>query len=989
MRRRTALFSDAPRGERLIPGTLHHTTDEHIERLAAKIGAVALIRQLAEDLAQRDAQMSALQRRAEEREKVMRKMLLDCEVSNMDIEARLHRVATGTHTADNRRVSNAAESAERSMKIYSTHASPESTVDDMVDQAMRDVVGDEAGNETSSLEIDSIASRSIRQPSLGAVTSASTVDEDAFPVSPTSPQSGRSKGAGRGWMDYLWTGTKTSRKSSRANSMVGGHGEDPMATARPARASRLAARSRALTTDVFQPPDHVSVATSRLRNGDEDEPSDSLQPRQHSSTLVASWAVRLVAGSNRTVSSEQRGADERRPTPRPVSSTFSRSLSAGGDKPLESAQSALSKLSGARPVGITTSRGAVSLRVGPNGAIRLGGSKPTNPAPSPTMPSLTRSPPTNSGPVEMDAILPPDTQPPTLHQTYNYYHPTELVTDRFGFIYDRRRKLQKNHETDQTREQEDEPLKRDTSSFVVDGLTSDVEQVVTSPATTTISSPLSSLSTSRPESSASNKGDEEEAVAAPQAATRWQEHLKIATFPTELLSHTPAGGRMPTVETTTTTTTDTGAGGGARPQITVVKGVTLLPNPLNPQPEASTAVAVKATFARTSGNTGGPSATVTTLKTFPQEPVRLLVEQLTDLHDSLQRERTIKWNKFLRKVRAERRRQGQAAVASSEGRPNSRRMPEAALADGELIGVAGLGNTGKIGRAKWKEFKRLVLNGIPVVYRAKIWAECSEALSSRTPGYYEDLVAKGVEDAVIVAQISMDVHRTLTDNIFFRNGPGVAKLNDVLHAYARHNPDIGYCQGMNLIAASLLLIVPTAEDAFWLLTSMIEKILPPHYFDHSLLASRADQQVLRAYVAQLLPRLSAHLDELNIELEALTFQWFLSVFTGCLCAEALFRVWDVVLCTNDGSTFLFQVALALLSLNEHALLRCITPAGVYSYINHQMTNHAISIDGLIHASDALKKVVTRFDVEERRAKVIDRELAGRRPLARWESKDGD
>ena len=986
MRRRTALFSDAPREKRLVPGTLHHATDEHIERLATRIGAVALIRQLAEDLAQRDAQMAALQRRAEEREKVMRKMLLDCEVSNMDIEARLHRVATGTHTAENRKVSNTAESSERSMKIYSTDASAESTVDDMVGQAMRDVVGDEAGNETSSLEIDSIASRSIRQPSLGAVTSASTVDEDAPPVSPTSAQSGRSKGVGRGWIDYLWTGTKTSRKSSRANSTVGEHGEDPMATARPARASRLATRSRALTTDVFQPPD-VSVATSRLRNGDENEPSDSPQSMQQPSTLVASWAVRLVAGSNRTVSGEQRIADGRHSTPRPAPSTFSRSLSASRGKPLESAQSALSKLSGARSGGITTSRGVGSLRVGPNGTIRSGGSKHTNPASSPTMPSLTRNPPTNSGPVEMDAILPPDTQPPTLHQTYNYHHPTELVTDRFGFIYDRRRKLRKSDETDQIGEQEDESPKRDTSSLVADGVASDVEQVVISPATTNISSPLSPLSTSRPESSASNQDEGEEAVAAPQAATRWQEYLKIATFPTELLSHTPAGGRMPTAETTTTAT-ETGAG-GARPQIIVVEGGTLLPTPLNPQPEASTAVAVKATFARTSRNTGGPSATVTTLKKFPQEPVRMLVEQLTDLHDLSQRERTIKWNEFLRKVRAERRREGQAVVASSEGRPNPRRMPEAALADGELIGVAGLGNTGKIGRAKWKEFKRLVLNGIPIVYRAKIWAECSEALSSRTPGYYDDLVAKGVEDAVIVAQISMDVHRTLTDNIFFRNGPGVAKLNDVLHAYARHNPDIGYCQGMNLIAASLLLIVPTAEDAFWLLTSMIEKILPPHYFDHSLLASRADQQVLRAYVAQLLPRLSAHLDELSIELEALTFQWFLSVFTGCLSAEALFRVWDVVLCTNDGSTFLFQVALALLSLNEHALLRCTTPAGVYSYINHQMTNHAISIDGLIHASDALKKVVTRSDVEKRRATVIDRELAGRRPLARWGSKDGD
>lgn len=295
------------------------------------------------------------------------------------------------------------------------------------------------------------------------------------------------------------------------------------------------------------------------------------------------------------------------------------------------------------------------------------------------------------------------------------------------------------------------------------------------------------------------------------------------------------------------------------------------------------------------------------------------------------------------------------------------------LTDGELIGVAGLGNKGKVGRAKWKEFRLLVLAGIPVAYRSKIWAECSGATALRVPGYYEDLVASETEDPDIVSQIQVDIHRTLTDNVFFRNGPGVTKLNEVLLAYSRRNPQVGYCQGMNLITASLLLVMPTAEDAFWLLTTIVENVLPQHYYDHSLLASRADQQVLRQYVAEVLPKLSTHLDGLGIELEALTFQWFLSVFTDCLSAEALFRVWDVIFCFNDGSTFLFQVALALLKLNEPQLLLCDSAASIYGYIGNEMTDHAISIDGLIGASEALKKVVQRSEVEERRYKAVEEE----------------
>jgi hypothetical protein len=451
---------------------------------------------------------------------------------------------------------------------------------------------------------------------------------------------------------------------------------------------------------------------------------------------------------------------------------------------------------------------------------------------------------------------------------------------------------------------------------------------------------------------------------------RWQDYLKIATFPTELLSHTPSGAE-PAFEVM--------EGGEAPPRS---PGITSEERGFVPHAgtaAASSAVPVPSEIATISKPTEDEPLTELTVE--EAEPVKLLLKQLGEVHDSLQREKTVKWNDFLRKVRAERRRDGEAAAAAAAGAadPRSQRsmalMPEASLADGEIVGVAGLGNKGKVGRAKWNEFKMLVLGGIPVAYRAKIWAECSGAAALRIPGYYDDLVAQrdDKDDPAIVAQIQMDINRTLTDNIFFRKGPGVQKLSEVLVAYSRRNPEVGYCQGMNLITACLLLIMPTAEDTFWVLTSIIENILPRGYYDHSLLASRADQQVLRQYVADILPKLSLHLDELNIELEALTFQWFLSVFTDCLSAEALFRVWDVVFCTNDGSTFLFQVALALLKLNETQLLQCSTPASIYTYINHQMTNHAISIDGLIHASEGLRKVVKRDDVETRRDKAIEAE----------------
>jgi hypothetical protein len=45
---------------------------------------------------------------------------------------------------------------------------------------------------------------------------------------------------------------------------------------------------------------------------------------------------------------------------------------------------------------------------------------------------------------------------------------------------------------------------------------------------------------------------------------------------------------------------------------------------------------------------------------------------------------------------------------------------------------------------------------------------------------------------------------------------GVAALRKVLVAYAAHDPKVGYCQGMNFLAALLLLAVDKDEErCFW------------------------------------------------------------------------------------------------------------------------------------------------------------------------------
>lgn len=897
---RDALFEDAPLRQS-IPGALHQADDSHIERLISRHGAVPLVRQIAEDLAQRDAQIAALRRRADERERALRKIVRECGLSNMDLENRLKAVETEMRSNERR------------------HSDGENGLTDLMSDAMQDTMAAHAYGETER------RSATVR------------AGGNAVP----------GKGTIRGWKEYIW-GSGTAKRGSRTSSVNG----DNLNAATVIRSQSSMDRRPTLQDDLFTPPPEPNTNADATSSSRASSIHSAAVSERKSSVSLASLALRLVAGGTVTPRDpESRG--------RAVSASARNGSRAGSTASVRTAQSARVASMAGNPKALMamrrTSQTPQALTSTKSQAQDMWGNMASSP------PNLTNARQESYGPVEMDAILPPESQPPTLTHIYQNNARGEFLTDRFGFIYDQRRKKRQREAAHMANQ-----MKGGRTEMLTNGRTRISPNLLDD-----LPSPKWSVSSGgRPGSPNSH----EERVEDDGKPKRWQDYLKIATFPTELLSHTPSvsASALEVLEGTGSLTPEI-----REPESAKVPSITPTTAGLVP-PQASTTTAID-------NETTQPAETdanATAVVKEDTEPVKLLLEQLSEVHDSLQRDKTVKWNDFLRKVRAERRREGQAAVAAAAAVAEARYetpamiLPETRVADGEIIGISGLGNKGKVGRAKWNEFKSLVLGGIPVAFRAKVWSECSGANGMRIPGYYDDLVAQTSnddDDAAVVSQIQMDIHRTLTDNIFFRKGPGVQKLNELLLAYSRRNRDVGYCQGMNLIAANLLLIMPSAEDAFWILASIIEHILPQGYYDQSLMASRADQQVLRQFVSTVLPKLSAHLDSLSIELEALTFQWFLSVFTDCLCAEALFRVWDVVLCTNDGSTFLFQIALALLKLNERNLLQCDTPAGVYTYINHHMTEHAISIDGLIQAGEALRRVVRREDIEQRRNKAIQAE----------------
>uniref|UniRef100_A0A8C1XHL7 TBC1 domain family, member 2 n=1 Tax=Cyprinus carpio TaxID=7962 RepID=A0A8C1XHL7_CYPCA len=196
------------------------------------------------------------------------------------------------------------------------------------------------------------------------------------------------------------------------------------------------------------------------------------------------------------------------------------------------------------------------------------------------------------------------------------------------------------------------------------------------------------------------------------------------------------------------------------------------------------------------------------------------------------------------------------------------------------------------------ELKNLLRTGLPREYRARVWRFMiqtrTKSLKERHPNCYQELCEKSrTSPHLVPRQIQLDLDRTLTSNQYFSppSNPLIQKLERVLQAFSWQNPTIGYVQGLNRLAAIALLILQDEEDAFWCLEVIVDYIMPPHYYTKDL----ADQRVLKDLMSEKLPRLTAHLEALKVDVSLITVEWFLVLFVESLPARILFKVWDAFL----------------------------------------------------------------------------------------------
>ncbi|KAH9933426.1 rab-GTPase-TBC domain-containing protein [Fomitopsis serialis] len=258
---------------------------------------------------------------------------------------------------------------------------------------------------------------------------------------------------------------------------------------------------------------------------------------------------------------------------------------------------------------------------------------------------------------------------------------------------------------------------------------------------------------------------------------------------------------------------------------------------------------------------------------------------------------------------------------------------------------------------RYAQCTRLVQVGLPNRLRGEMWETLVGSLYLRyeNPGYYEQILKENEgRTNTATEEIEKDLHRSLPEYSAYQSEEGISSLRRVLQAYSFRNPETGYCQAMNILAAAILIYM-SEEQAFWLLEVICDRLLPG-YYSPSMHGTLLDQRVFEALVHRCLPILYDHFQQVDVQLSVASLPWFLSLFINSMPMVFAFRIIDCFFCM--GPKVLFQVGLAILKINGEELLQIQDDGGFIQLMREYFSKLGESAHP--ESSDPRARAITRF-----------------------------
>ena len=234
------------------------------------------------------------------------------------------------------------------------------------------------------------------------------------------------------------------------------------------------------------------------------------------------------------------------------------------------------------------------------------------------------------------------------------------------------------------------------------------------------------------------------------------------------------------------------------------------------------------------------------------------------------------------------------------------------------------------------------------------WQKITNSLEYRVQLYEQYLNLKDFE---ISKHIVQDLPRTYGDKEPFKsalatysnniddlkqNSPIHQSLCNVLHAYALHDPQVGYVQGMNLIVGFLLINSSNNKNnnnnnnkkssfneiqSFWIFSRLMK--MPKYNLRSFFLPGMPRLMILSFQMDQIMSNgnnnhhveLFEHFKRLNIETKTWFATWALTLYSSTMPWNMLMKVWDYIF--KEGLNLgIISIAISILQISKQRLLLC-------------------------------------------------------------------
>lgn len=267
------------------------------------------------------------------------------------------------------------------------------------------------------------------------------------------------------------------------------------------------------------------------------------------------------------------------------------------------------------------------------------------------------------------------------------------------------------------------------------------------------------------------------------------------------------------------------------------------------------------------------------------------------------------------------------------------------------------------------QYNKLIRVGISNPLRGEVWEISCGSFFKRfaNPGVYEKILhtnRNGASQAI--EEIEKDLNRSLPEYSAYSTEEGISRLRRVLTAYSWKNPEVGYCQAMNIVAA-VLLIFMSEEQAFWCLSEICDNYLVG-YYSKSMYGTLLDQKVFESLLEERIPVIWNHIVKYDIQISVMTLSWFLSLFNTAIPLAFSFRIMDMF--WVNGPKTLFQVALAIIKLAGEDLLQATDDAMFISMLRtfFKSLEDYSNFQQLMKVAFKEFSVITTDMVEQRRSR---------------------